>query len=845
MAPSPPVRGHCLLAMLALGLCYSPPAPAQNRELPPLRLDDFELGGVRASVTESWGTFDVVLTNLSNVDRRGRVLASWVERPGARSSAPQYGRDVWIPAHSTIRTWMLVGPPTSQDSPRTRELRVLLYDLTDGGEKLLLPPDGRIRTRNVLYRKRELSTAVLVNEEMLEPSQGGLLPAPEPAADEVLRFARVFRHASNLSEYVRRVNPGPLPPTAEAFDGIDHFVVASGRLARDPDGLRALRRWLERGGKVWVMLDRIEPGGLLPILGALLGEAVDFTVVDRVSLDHFAVASVSAGEIPAGQPDQQHDRPVDFVRVLLPATEQVQHTVNGWPVWFSRQVGRGKLVFTTLGSRGWFLPRTPENWPTWFTWFKHDPTLPVPTSALEVLATAMQPPREESPFRTEAFRPLVAGEIGYVVIGRGTVGLVFGIFLLALLALRFVLKRFRRPELLGWLAPAAALVVACVFVALGESSRKAAPPTVAVAQFVDAVPGTGEVAIHGLLAVYRPDSGPAEAAAERGGLFELDLKGVEGPTRRLILSDRGAWHWENMSLPAGVLWAPFRYAAPTGAPLTAVARFGSGGLEGKLEAGPFTADLADAVLATPSGRNLALRLGRDGTFRAGPADILPGGQFLPGAVLSDVQQQRQGLYRKFLAKPGAALGGRNVLLAWSRPVDTHFRFMPGVRTVGTALLLVPLQLERIAPGARALIPGPFVTCQRIVRGIPTRLTREGRAAVVLELRFQLPPAVLPFEVERARLTVRIDAPSRRVSVSGRADGKAVEISRVESPLDPIRADIAKGRLLVLDDGGGLRLTLTVSDLLGGGRAEAGASQREQKWTIEYVELEVTGRNGQQ
>ena len=42
----------------------------------------------------------------------------------------------------------------------------------------------------------------------------------------------------------------------------------------------------------------------------------------------------------------------------------------------------------------------------------------------------------------------------------------------------------------------------------------------------------------------------AEAGVRRGGFFNLDTAGTEGQSRRLILTDMDAWHWENLSLPA-------------------------------------------------------------------------------------------------------------------------------------------------------------------------------------------------------------------------------------------------------------------------------------------------------
>src|SRR5262249_51676088 len=150
------------------------------------------------------------------------------------------------------------------------------------------------------------------------------------------------------------------------------------------------------------------------------------------------------------------------------------------------------------------------------------------------------------PFPIETFQPRLSAEIGYAVVNRGTVGLLFGGFLLATLGLGLALRRSRRPELLGWLGPVAALGAAAAFVAVGTASRQAAAPTVAVAQVVDPIAGRAEASLHGVLAVYRPESGPAQVGALQGGLFSLDMAGIEGQTRRLLLTDSDAWHWENL-----------------------------------------------------------------------------------------------------------------------------------------------------------------------------------------------------------------------------------------------------------------------------------------------------------
>jgi hypothetical protein len=821
MFHSPRLR---LVVVLAMAFLCGPVTPAQEREGPPLRLGGVVPGGLRTSATESWGMYDFSVTNLSDQDRLARVLAFFPDRPDV-----QYGRDVWIPANSTQSSWMLIGPASKSKLGQSSELQMLLYDRSEGNDRLILPKvEERIRSRGVPYRHREPTTALFLDEEVVPQEILGQLPQPESREEEVLHLAMGFRLTRILSEYVPRVHSQLLPPVEEAFDGIDHFILASNRITRDPAGLQALRHWLERGGKVWVMLDQIEPDVLAP----LLGDALDFQVVDRIGLTSFQFQQHTLGErTPAMLKLQKYERPVDFVRVLLPAHEQAKYTINGWPLWFTRTVGRGKVVVSTLGSRGWFRERAKGDPPSPY---QHFSSFPVPLSPLEDLGWELHHRDNVVPFPVEAFRPLLIEEIGYSVLDRGAVVLVFGVFLLAVLALGIGLRQSRRPELLGWLAPAAALAATSIFVVLGEISRRAAPPTVGVAQVVDAVSGKEEASLHGLIAVYRPDSGTADLGVTRGGFFDLNVEGLEGQTRRLVLTDVDAWHWENLVLPAGVRLSPFHCSVPTAKPITAVAHFGPAGIEGRLQAGPFE-ELSDVLLSALGSRNLAVQLHPDGTFRSGSQDILPKGQFLAAAVLNDRQQHQQNLYREFLNSPRAEyLQERNVLLAWAKPIDPHFRMASEARFMGSALLVIPLRIERPAPGQRVTIPGPLLAYHRILKGLPTRPLLDSNQNVDMHLRFQVPVEVLPFRLESARLFAKIDAPSRRVTISAQAGGEFVEIHRIDSPLDPIRLDINE-RFLHLDDAGGLHVNVNVKDA---GQGEG--SRLQEKWIIDYLELEVSG-----
>src|SRR5262245_16481950 len=98
-------RFRPLPELLALLCCLLAAGAATAQGRSPLRLDSVMVAGARASVTEAWGTFDFIVSNPSDQDRLARVRIVYEGYPDV-----QYGRDVWVPARSTITSWLLAGP---------------------------------------------------------------------------------------------------------------------------------------------------------------------------------------------------------------------------------------------------------------------------------------------------------------------------------------------------------------------------------------------------------------------------------------------------------------------------------------------------------------------------------------------------------------------------------------------------------------------------------------------------------------------------------------------------------------------------------------------------------------
>jgi hypothetical protein len=794
-----------------LALAVPPAAFGQDKPAPTLQVQGGLPAGARSSVTEAPGVLRFTVINFTAEDRDARVAVFYAARPDV-----QYARDVWVPARSAAAVWVPVGPaPPGPPEGISRELKVLLYDRAGGAGRQIVPPgdDGRVRGRAVVYRRREPSTSVLVDTDEDGSPQTG------PAA----RLARAARPAAGLPTGVSVVRDLPLPPTADALGGVDVFVLAGNRLGSDPPGRAVVRRWVEAGGTLWVMLDRVDP----ETVAAVLGDDADLAVAGRTSLTTFEV--VRPGD-PTAAEERTVEQPVPFVRVFPSAADQVIHQVDGWPASFVRRVGRGKVVFTALGPDGWHRPRTRQDAASPDP---DTPDLPVPLRPLDELAGELHPPPEPDPFPPEVFRPMLADEVGYRVVGPGTAAALFGGSLAVAAGLGLAARRSARPELAGWVGPGAAVLAAGLFVGLGERSRQAVPPTAAAAGLVDVVPGSGGAVGSGLYAVYHPESGAVDVGTRTGAELGLDAEGLDGQPRRRVQYDTDIWAWEGLGLPAGLRMAPYRSAGMAGR-VAAVARFGPDGVDGRFEPGAF-AGPADAVIATPAREPVPVRLGPDGAFTVGPDDALPAGQYLADAVLSGRQQRRQEVYRQLLTGPMPRhLRNRDLLLAWTTPPDLPVRPDPGARVVGAALLAVPLEFDRPPAGTKVLIPRAFVRARREnARGRLEPVLPTAGQPVEQRLRFEVPPSVRPLAVGRATFTLRVKAAGRRVAVSGAADGKPVPLFDGTNPAE-VRLDITDPRLLAPDADGALYLTLSV------GPAEG----TTEAWKIEALGLELAGEAGQ-
>ncbi|MSR58679.1 MAG: hypothetical protein EXS05_13670 [Planctomycetaceae bacterium] len=835
-------------------------------------------GGTYAYVPERWGTLHVQLTNPT--DRPLELMAATYFDG---EPTLQYGRRAWVPARSRLETWHPVRlPKVASDGGKRYNFHTLVMDASQSQEVLLRSNSGYLQHDGTL---RATDTQVVTG--IID----GLYEANAPEADAASELVVAVRSGEQLDRYITSLGDRIFTPGEESLDTLDNLVIVHDRVLHDGAGLSAIRRWLYGGGRLWIMLDLVNPR----VLEMLLGDEFKCELVDRVGLTTVAIESAGAyGRI--GKTVTEYENPVELVRVIT-ADVEMAFTVNGWPAAFWKTCGEGRLLVTTLGPRGWMRTRPPPdaqgnirpadrgNAPV-------PPDRP-PNSAPPVNPAPIEaPPQTVNPSKFVSLEPMegLAAEflkrrpkpllprgvlesrvqeyVGYSIPPRWLVVSLLVGFSLLLAAAGVALWRVERLEWLGLAGPVLALATSLALIGIGRAQRQAVAPTVASVQFVHAIAGTDDVRVDGVTGLYSPDTGTAQIGSTGGGWLLPNMTGLEGKTRRMIWNDLDQWQWENLPESAGLRMAEFQESGPLASRLEAHAQFGPQGLTGRLEAGG-ARDVSDAIIATRYGR-IGVDLKTDGTFEARADEVFSPEQFLGAKfVLSDEQTRRRATLESLMPVPANEDDGDSerpsrpqnprefpvepTLLFWSAPWNIGFRFGADRRPDGAALVAVPLRFERPANGTEIVLPVPLLPF-RAERGpdgsAPSGLygnlsrvwNRKSFPASSTWLRYQIPPVLLPVQALQGRIKTRVKGPIGKLEIAGAAGNRVVPIKTWIDPVGGLTFDITDQKVLSVTEDGGLYLRLTGGDDSRPGLTlvdNGDGSSRTVYWKVEMLTLELT------
>ena len=766
---------------------------------------------------QRWGSVGVSVQNSTAADCRVLPLVFQDQQPGR-----QYGRELWVPSRAVRSDWIpLQIPSTATSAGGGMAFKSLLVEHDQASQQDIL-----LRTRSGLAQED-----ILLPAAEKGPSIGVIADADDgPAVDAVV----ALRLNRALSRRLYMLDNEFYSAGEETLAGLDQLVLMSDRIMTDALAMTAVRHWLNGGGRLWIMLDQVEP----QTVTCLLGDACDFQVVDRITLTECTIKSNSPGTIGPEGLFLQFESPLNFVRTLVPHGKVLQ-TINNWPVAFLGQSGKGTILFTTLAGHGWVRPRGDGE--TLPLDPKHEVSL-LANPALEEVSVRFSEPRPDPALESEDFQGYVAQQIGYRVLHRGIIAAVLVTFCLSWGGLGLWLTRRKQAEQAAWIGPILALVATIGLLLVGRQIRQIIPDTVVIAELLEVNQNNRDAELTGLLGIYQQSASTQPLGAKAGGVFVPPHFEDSGEIQRMVWTDHDQWQLEPAALPAGLCFAPCRYSGKLPGEISATATFGPEGLEGQLEIGPMR-NAADAVIAMPGGDGLAVALADGGKFTGNSRARFAPGTFITGSLLTDEQRRRQAIYQKILRdRRGYPTQPR--CLVWTDPLDLDWKFASRIQQRGSALLVIPLRFERPVPGRQITIPSPVLTYQSIgASGAYNQ--KDGQWGKLsyprpTTLRFQIPAEILPFQLEHADLTITIDAPGRTLEITDGRTADATVWQRFESPVGVVTCRLEAANRPQPDERGGLVVGINVGDVAGMPQSSS-PSAASSFWQIRDVQLEISGQ----
>lgn len=793
------------------------------------------LGVIHFFRPQVWGTKTV---KLSNPTSQPVELGTGGYFEGAPMN--RYVRQVTVPPESERMATIPIFPTSTEGN--VIQWHSMLYADDDQAGTLLRASDDFMVDAEILAPPPERITALIADSRTSEETQ----------YQEMVELAVATRISMRRTRQLLEMDVEDMPAEAHGLDIIDEIVLCSNRIADDPARLACLRAWVEQGGRLWIRLDQVD----VATVTHLLGETVPLQFVDRINLTEYQLHRIDR-EQEAGNL-HEFDYPVEHVRVLVDGVEVI-HEVNGWPASFALTVGRGRVLFTTMGNLAWIRERTeddPRAAPEYSSDF-------VETQTLVELLDQWMIEIEPWPLDASEFEPLLAAQVGYQVPARGTILSVLWLFCAALLIIGLWLRRKphgqisgqeagrqipfgRRSESMAIIGPGLALMAAVPIVVLGQASRHSVPASVNIAEYVQVMPATSALQSTGTTAIFAPDSETIDLAATQGRLVLPPPDDSTGTLRRMIQTDFGRSRWSDLNINTGLQFFTTLQTRSLDQPVRATVSFGPDGVSGFLQTGIF-AEPQDVVIASRAADVLAVEMDDKHHFISGMNDTLAPGVYVNGTLLTDQQVTRQEVYRSLLKAKSASRYPRDpVLLAWMRPNNADLDCPEGFSANHSSLVAVPLDYNAAPPGTDVMIPSPFLTYDAVVIDIGGKSTaydqrtaswRESQQSGQTLLRVNIPDAVKPLTLKQVNIEIKLLASSYNVDIFAGNRESLANVTSLSSAAGAFQLTLTEPDQLQLDSDGNYYVKLDVR-----AGEDGGSGVRSNKaWKVDFLRLEMLGR----
>ena len=771
-----------------------------------------------------WSTLSV--NGLNRTDEDSEELG--IVTIGDRTNL-QYARKFWIPAYSKRQGWINVQIPEDiADNQLQVPMTTMHLKATESGESFQPNVVGMTKSsRGLLIARSKVVTGAILAPR--DPS-----PADADRADVLSRTIYSAMDAVIVDEQdlgLVELSGGFIPPTANPLDALDVIVVANDSILQDTVAVQRFQSWLQSGGNVWIMADQLKPESVR----ALLGDSSCYSVVDEVELnDYTMVVPPAHSSAKEATYDWTTEQPVTLLRVLAD-TDEVESTIDGWPAAFWKDVGQGRVLFTTLGAKGWLKEGD------------------VPITPLTSIAEDLFAQKSEPADQVARISRFLDQEIGYTIPSRATVATILGLHLLFVFGIGIWLVRKQALQYLAVLIPVTALLAMGSLIAIGKANTSQVPSTIATGQIARALPGSASLRMESVNAIFSQERQPLPitVAADTTALMVGESDSSE--LMRIVWDDSGKSTWEFVDQPPGVVRHVKSQSLVTlPQPWKVVGKFTENGFEGALQ-GIQASTVQDPVIASSPSPSLAVEFDPDSDGRFIASKMLERDQYIDSALVTDTQQQRQQFIREVVSGEGSPVSETPSLLLWTEPVPTGTTFGDGFGREGWALASIPIRIDRVAPGESFMIPPIFVSLRASSRGpsiffdttigkTPDSFNKPGK----FEVRCVPPSAVLPCEISSAVIALRAIAPGRTMTIRGFNGDQPVTLLEQASPNGRVEFIVDNPEVLGLDAEGGLPIEVSFSQTEKEKIAESQSLSRTEQqsstnsWSVDYFNVTLKG-----
>lgn len=631
--------------------------------------------------------------------------------------------------------------------------------------------------------------------------------------------------------------PYALPNELFDLDAIDNLVIADERIFRNSAAVKSLKAWMLAGGRVWVMLDQVDARHVQALLMA--GQFVH--VIDQTEITDAILDSPTAFNADSRNYHFQTKRGVKLVKVEQSGGE-VTHTANSWPAAIWMPVGDGEILLTTMGPAAWLRPAQGNAG-------KEE----LYRSDYELLPWVgpMGERFHQAKFRMLPRKPGLeypVAQIGFRVLGRGTVSAVLIGFCVMLGGVGYWLHRKNLNEWIGWIAPALSLAVACSLALGAGLLRRDIPEGWHRIQLIH-LDGKERAYIFEQSAMYRsqPTEFPLEVKSDAQidpevGVATRDFRATQINVDDSVVSSEG---W-----PTGI-WRMESQINSSEQIKAAIGTWSKLGLEVQLPSNMET--LENLLLSQPRAPKSILRKETSGTWLISEDTTLPPNEFAASAGLVDERFFRRAelLQQSFDPTGGEARPKSLQVMGWGKIAPAQIGWNEnGTSNSGQGDALWRMPIVRRAPELNsAVVVPPALICWDSVStevgasGAFLRSKGEWTGpftnAMSTGVKPQLPEEIFPLQVAQIRLKSRIRAAGRDVTFFARTSSGRKELGKYFSPQQVIALTLTDKKIMEALNRKELDLIIEVSGLKEKSD-DPKAIVQAVPWQIEYLWMTVEG-----